>query len=263
MLKKQTILKFAMIISIAILLAITSSACIAPNVENTYEKIIKDDNITATTQESTVPEALSATRTKPPVSAEKLKDNYMRDVLQKIEEKKKVNKEKDILFIGNSLTEGMRATTDSYNKFICEIGVSLDGLDLSDMRNMDFKVVVINMGTNELGHYDEEHFKQSYKNLIEKIYEVNKDARIICCSVPPIAEETQYSEHYNNENAKLYSRYIKELCQVHNLEYLDNKEFFGETLNQDLTSDGLHFHGDIYARWYEFILEKISPDVEY
>ena len=257
MLKKSTVLKFVGVFISTVFAITMTSACGAKHLGNTYEEIIKDNDIVATTQELTVPEALSATQTKPPVSAEKLKDNYMKDIIQKIEEKKNINKETDILFIGNSLTEGMRATTDSGNKFICEVGVSLDGLDLSDMRNMDFKVVVINMGTNELGHYDEEHFKTSYSNLIDVIQEVNPEARIICCSIPPIAEETQYSEHYNNENAKLYSKYIQEIANEYNLEYLDNAEFFGEVLRPEWTEDGLHFSGNIYVAWYEFIIKSI------
>jgi hypothetical protein len=44
---------------------------------------------------------------------------------------------------------------------------------------------------------------------------------------------------------------------VHNLEYLDNSEFFGDVLRQEWTRDGLHFHGDVYSNWYDFIIEKI------
>ena len=200
---------------------------------------------------------LSATQTKPVISAEKLKNDYMKDILQKIEEKKKVNKEKDILFIGNSLTEGMRITVETENDFICKSGVSLDGLDLTGIELMEFKVVVINMGTNELGVYDEEHFKTSYRTLIETIKEVNSDARIICCSIPPISNNNDYPPHYNNENAKLYSTYIQEIANEYNLEYLDNTEFFGENLKADWTDDGLHFNGEIYIAWYNFLMEKI------
>ena len=168
MLKKSTILKFIGVF-ISTLLAITmASACGAKRLENSYEEIIEKDETGLSTQESTIPEVLSATQTKPVVSAEKLKDDYMKDILQKIEEKKKVNKETDILFIGNSLTEGMRITVETENDFICKSGVSLDGLDLTGIESMEFKVVVINMGTNELGIYDEEHFKTSYRALMKE-----------------------------------------------------------------------------------------------
>ena len=85
MLKKQIILKFAMIISMATLLAITSSACIAPSVENSYEEILQISIPETTTQESTVPETIISTGyAKPPITADKIKENYMKDVMEMI-----------------------------------------------------------------------------------------------------------------------------------------------------------------------------------
>jgi hypothetical protein len=248
---------------IAVGLTTVSSAIIGP-VENTYEEILQENISGSTTQvpatpegnKSTGPEELSDTEDIHEIT-EALKDNYMDKVMQNIEERKKIDKNKDILFIGNSLTEGMRLTTNSRNKFICEVGVSLDGLNLSEIKNMDFKVVVINMGTNELGHYSEEHFKTSYNNLIDIIQNTNPEARIILCSVPPIAEITSYASSYNNENAKIYSQYIRQIANERELSYIDNSEFFGDVLRPEWTEDGLHFSGNVYIAWYNFLVEKI------
>lgn len=163
----------------------------------------------------------------------------------------------DILFIGNSLTEGLRLVSNTNNKFICKVGVSLDGLNLSSMYNMDFKVVIINMGTNEIGAYTEEHFQSSYIRLIETIQEYNPTARIICCSVPPILQRGCYAAQYNNENAKVYTGYIQKIAAICGVEFLDNTEFFGEELHPDWTGDGLHFYGNIYQAWYEFLINSI------
>lgn len=168
-----------------------------------------------------------------------------------------VDKNQDILFVGNSLTEGMHYTVDSDNTFLSKNGISLDGLKLSAIRNMDFKVVIINMGTNELGHYSEERFKTSYQKLIDVILETNPEAYIMCCSVPPVAEQTDYSKEYNNENARLYSTYIQDICEANNLCYIDNSEFFGDILQDSWTGDGLHYYGKIYQEWYDFLLSKI------
>ena len=170
-----------------------------------------------------------------------------------------IDKNTDVLFIGNSLTEGMRIVTEGYtnNQFICKSGVSLDGLQLSPMYNMEFKAVIINMGTNEIGGYSKARFISSYQTLIEKIQEYNPDARIICCSVPPIAETTNYAAHYNNANAKLYTTYILEAIQGYDVQYLDNALFFGSELNPNWTGDGLHYRYNIYTQWYEFLLSHI------
>lgn len=258
MFKKTTILKYIGVAFCVATVIITITACGAKRSEKKpYEEIYNVAIKKPETQVTKIPQSVSSIRTKPPMTAEKLKENYMKDVMNTIKEKKRVNKNKDILFIGNSLTEGMRLTTESENNFISEVGVSIDGLNLKEMENMKFKVAVIHMGTNELGSYDEEHFKKSYKELIDYIYKINPEAKIICGSVPPIANVTEYPEKYNNENAKLYSKYIKDLCEMYELRYLDNTEFFGEELQESWTRDGLHFHGDVYSNWYNFIIEKI------
>ena len=171
-----------------------------------------------------------------------------------------INTNGDILFIGNSLTEGLRLVSNTNNKFICKVGVSLDGLNLSSMYSMDFKVVIINMGTNEIGAYTEEHFKASYIKLINEIREYNPDAQIICCSIPPILQTGCYAEQYNNTNAKLYTKYIKTIAETCNVDFLDNAEFFGEELIPDWTGDGLHFYGNIYQAWYEFLINSIGEE---
>ncbi len=164
----------------------------------------------------------------------------------------------DVLFIGNSLTAGMQAIHQDNNDFICKVGISLDGINLKPMYSMEFKVVVINMGTNELGAYTETHFKESYINLIRKIQEYNPDARIICGSVPPILQKGHYAAQYNTQNANLYTTYIQEVAQECNVEFLNNSLFFGDELNPEWTGDGIHLHGFVLEQWYEFILNSIQ-----
>lgn len=170
-----------------------------------------------------------------------------------------IDKNSDILFIGNSLTEGMRIVTEGQtnNKFICKSGVSLDGLQLSPINDMDFKVVIINMGTNEIGGYTKARFIASYQALIEKVQEYNPNAQIICCSVPPIANNNNYPAHYNNTNAQLYTQYILEAIKDYDVKYVDNALFFGNELNPQWTNDGLHYKFNIYTQWYEFLLSQI------
>ena len=170
-----------------------------------------------------------------------------------------IDKNADVLFIGNSLTEGMRIVTEGYtkNKFICKSGVSLDGLQLSPINDMDFTVVIINMGTNEIGGYTKARFIASYQALIKKVQEYNPNAQIICCSVPPIANNNNYPAHYNNTNAQLYTQYILEAIKDYDVKYVDNALFFGSELNPKWTNDGLHYKFNIYTQWYEFLLSQI------
>lgn len=168
----------------------------------------------------------------------------------------------NILFIGNSLIEGIRLCTQTNHNFLSATGISLDGLKsniYNQIPNYNCNTVIIGMGTNELGGYTKNQFKSSYKELIQKIYFVNENAQIICLSIPPITESrSSYDTLFNNSNVQTYNNYIQEICNETNALYLDNSQFFGYTLNENWSSDGIHLMGYVYTDWYNFIISKIS-----
>lgn len=170
-------------------------------------------------------------------------------------------KEEDVLFIGNSLIEGIRLYSNSDCQFLCKVGISLDGLKskiYSQMTEQKFRLVVIGMGSNEMGSYDETHFKNSYNELINHIYSINPETKIYCLSVPPVsANKSNSNALFTNENVKIYSKYIKEICNERGLSYIDNVPFFGNVLQSDWTCDGIHLSGKVYLNWYSYIMENI------
>ena len=168
----------------------------------------------------------------------------------------------NVLFIGNSLVEGIRICTNTNHGFLSVTGISLEGLKsnvYSQIANYNCDTVIIGMGTNELGSYGKDLFKKSYKDLINKIRSVNPDAQIICMSIPPVTDyRSSYDTLFNNNNVKLYNEYIKEICLESDTMYLDNTQFFGETLDSNWSGDGIHLTGTVYANWYNFIFNQIS-----
>ena len=168
----------------------------------------------------------------------------------------------NILFIGNSLVEGIRLCTYTNNIYLSEGGISLDGLKnniYSQIPLYSCKTVIIGMGTNELGSYTESHFKSSYKELINQIKSSNPNADIVCMSIPPVyANRSSYDSLFNNYNVQIYNEYIKDIADETQTYYLDNSSFFGDTLNSNWTGDGIHLTGYVYADWYDFIVSQIS-----
>lgn len=172
--------------------------------------------------------------------------------------------EKDILFIGNSLIDGIRLYGGSECQFLCKVGVSLDGLKskiYSQIANKEFRVVVIGMGTNELGSYEEEHFKESYEDLINWVYGVNPEVKIYCLSIPPVSSNKSNSNTlFTNENVKEYNGYIREICDEFSIDYIDNMLFFGNVLQSNWTGDGIHLTGNVYSNWYSYVMKNIIGD---
>lgn len=182
---------------------------------------------------------------------------------QYIIEKTKLNIDtNNLVFVGNSLVEGMRMMSNGQNNFICKVGINLDGLKkgyYNKLYNYDCETVVIGMGTNELGSYSEEKFKNSYMDLVNHIRSINSNSNIICMSIPPVSQnKSNNSSSFNNTNVVKYNGYIQDLCKSENLIYIDNTEFFGNVLNSNWTPDGIHLGGKIYRQWYDFVLNKIS-----
>lgn len=180
--------------------------------------------------------------------------------LLEIEEKEKIDTE-NILFIGNSLIEGIKISTNNSHNFICKVGINLEGMknNYYKINNYKFNTVVIGMGTNELGYFSKEKFTKSYIDLINKIRTVNPNAHIITLSIPPLSQyKSSKDKYFNNNNVKLYNQYIKEISEKNNTLYIDNSKFFGEVLPSNWTGDGIHFNGSIYKKWYEFIINEIK-----
>lgn len=168
----------------------------------------------------------------------------------------------NLLFVGNSLVEGLSVVSGDNNVYLTKVGVTLDGLKskiYNSLQDYPCDVVVVGMGTNELGSYGESLFKSEFKDLIEQIRGINKDSIIICLSIPPVSDrKSRNDELFNNSNVALYNQYIKEIVDSENLNYIDNTKFFGDVLKSDWTGDGIHLTGSVYKYWYSFILEEIS-----
>lgn len=168
-----------------------------------------------------------------------------------------------LMFIGNSLVEGLRLNNNSNNQFYCKVGISLSGLKskiYTQIDNADFDVAIIEMGTNELGGWSEDDFKSSYFDLIDHILSNNPSAQVICLSIPPVsANKNNSGTRFNNSNVVKYNNWVEDIATtLDQTTYLDCSDFFGDVLNSNWTGDGIHLSGNIYADWYNYIIDKLG-----
>lgn len=158
------------------------------------------------------------------------------------------------LFVGNSLVEGMRLNSDDGFDFWCEVGISLDELNRTLVVPDDFDCVVVEMGSNELGRWDEASFVVAYEELLSRF-----DVPRFCLSVPPVNEaRSRYAPRVNNDNVAEVNVWIRDLCGRTGATFVDCESFFGEELRGEWTGDGLHLRPDVYAAWYEWVLAEVG-----
>lgn len=160
------------------------------------------------------------------------------------------------LFVGNSLVEGMRLNSDGTHAFLCETGISLKALNDRLELPENYDLAIIEMGSNELGAYSEEDFKDEYVKLTETL-----DRPCWCLSIPPVDEaRSKYAARINNDNVELYNGFVRDVCRETGATYIDCSGFFGDMLDPSWTTDGLHLKGDIYAGWYGWVLRETGLD---
>lgn len=224
--------------------------------------IIAIPNMTASIKEPVVPEytvngeinlpRVNSTLTTAPVFIEHSAPTPEPEIVPDVQ----VQEPAKLLFMGNSLVKGIE---NEDWPFLCKIGISLPAL-ISDYlpkaQNIDYNTVVIEMGTNELGHYDKEGFISDYCTLLDGLH-----GNVYILSIPPVNEAKsihKYRASVNNTNVQLYNTWIRELCEQRGCTYVDCSEFFGDSLKSMWTGDGIHLTGDIYNKWYSWILERIE-----
>ena len=178
-----------------------------------------------------------------------------------IDEKLHINID-NLVFVGNSLVQGLKSVSNDNNVFYCKVGENLYGLNKkvsSQLSNHSCETVVIGMGTNELGWFTQKQFEEQYGVLVRKIREINPNSNIVVLSIPPVSQsKSDSSSAYNNSNVKKSNEYIKKICVDNSLLFLDCSAYFGDVLRSDWTGDGMHLTGNAYIGWYDFIKSEIS-----
>ena len=118
----------------------------------------------------------------------------------------------NMVFIGNSLVQGLKSVAKDNNVFYCKVGENLYGLNKkvsSQLVNHSCETVVIGMGTNELGWFTQKQFEEQYGILVNKIREINSNSNIVVLSIPPVSQsKSNSSSAYNNSNVKKSNEYI-------------------------------------------------------
>lgn len=163
------------------------------------------------------------------------------------------------LFVGNSLVRGLElySPRDDNNLFICKSGISLDGLMkkyTTDMILSNYDVAVIEMGTNELGNWSETKFTWYYMSLIDTLQQFGT-AKVYCCSIVPTYNRD--GTRFNNANVRKYNQWIRNAAEYTGAEYLDCTPYFGTTLSEYWTADGVHMYPGVYNGWYRHIKKAV------
>ena len=171
----------------------------------------------------------------------------------------------DIVFVGNSITDGCEWAELFQNRHVKNRGISGDRSDwllgrLDSILTAHPKKLFLMIGTNDLaaGRTPDE-IVRDVERLIDRFQRESKWTKIYVQSILPVNGEgfTKYRSHY--EHAHLIvptNKRLEALCDEKGVQYLDVwgalADYEGK-LDKRYTNDGLHLMGPGYLVWRDAI----------
>lgn len=178
----------------------------------------------------------------------------------------------DAAFIGDSRTQGLQLYTGLPNatfyatqglmvdtffskKFVKAGGGKITILDA--MKNQTFKKVYIMLGVNELGWAYEKVFIQKYGEVVDKVKELQPDAKIYVQSILPVTKAKSDGDAiYNNTKISRYNELIEQMCREKGVTYLHVADAVGldnGALPAGSATDGVHLNREYCYKWLDYL----------
>ena len=182
----------------------------------------------------------------------------------------------DAVFIGDSRMEGFKNQSGiTKGSFLTAVGMELE--DIYDtpyiatasgnitvfdaLKKAPYKKVYMMIGTNELGTYDFNTFKETYTKVLGDIQTIQPDAIIYVYSVVYVEEDLTEFDYVNNVDAA--NEKILEICKEKGYHYLNLNEVLSDgngSLIKGATSDGVHMYEEYLKMWLDYTKSHYISD---
>lgn len=178
----------------------------------------------------------------------------------------------DAAFIGDSRTQGLQLYTGLPNAtFYATQGLMVDTffskkfvkagggkITIPDaMKNQTFKKVYIMLGVNELGWAYEKVFIQKYGEVVDKVKELQPDAKVYVQSILPVTKAKSDGDAiYNNTKISRYNELIEQMCREKGVTYLHVADAVGldnGALPAGSATDAVHLNREYCYKWLDYL----------
>lgn len=262
-------------ISISILFVLiqnkfTSKAAVAQNV-NKEDKLSTNKENNEVTKE-VVQKMNVKIEIEDVTNREENKNEKLDNVIQDVDKKNRKFNNK-VAFIGDSRTQGLLLYSGlndvidySYIGLMVDTAISKKFVKgtagekitiLEDMQKRELDTVYIMLGINELGWSYSEVFVSKYKELIQKIKEVQPNCEIVLQSIIPITKSRSDSDKiFNNKNINKYNQLIQKIAIDENVTFLNIGSALADkngNLPEEASTDGIHVEANYCEKWLEYL----------
>ncbi len=121
-----------------------------------------------------------------------------------------------------------------------------------------FGKIYIMLGTNDLGYYNWDEFKENFSADLKQITALQPNATLYICSVIYVEEDKVTTGDYvNNENVDKANEAILQLCEADGYHYINLNEVLDNgnaSLEEGATVDGVH----LFEKYSKIMLDYLK-----
>jgi len=176
------------------------------------------------------------------------------------------NSENEIIFLGNSISDGCNWSELFDDGRIKNRGISGDVTDgvldrLTEVTESNPPAIFIMIGVNDLARgRSVDYIVSNYEQILKKINSDSKETKVYVQSVLPVNDEFLKFKNHVNKTKQILSvnKKLKKLAAEYGANYIDLFPMFAmenNKLNPKYSNDGLHLTGDGYLLW-KSVVEK-------
>lgn len=180
----------------------------------------------------------------------------------------------DATFVGDSRMEGFRINSGlTEGTFVTAVGMNTENFFDTAMIATSYgdtltpyqaligtesKKFYVMLGTNELGTYDWNEFKDHYSQILKEI-QILAPSSIIYVTGVPYVEETKVetdTSYVTNENVDKLNSVLISICEEGGYHYLNLNEVLSNghrSLIKGASEDGVHLYADYCKVWLEYL----------
>lgn len=177
--------------------------------------------------------------------------------------------ETDIVFLGNSITDGGNFDELLKRNDVKNRGIRSDVIPgvmkrLNQVTDGHPRKIFLLIGINDVSHgLTVEQLARRYENLVNEIRKKSPDTQLYLQSVMPINNDFAVYKNLKGREQTVvdFNKEIKKIADNNGLTYIDLWPALADRngkLRSDFTNDGLHLLGDGYLAW----ISVISPYLE-
>lgn len=182
----------------------------------------------------------------------------------------------DAVFIGDSRVLGLSMycpELDSRSTFFAKKSLSIydirdkewveteDGRKITvfdALQEISFSKVYMMVGINELGRGTNESYAKAYKEVMDRILQINPDAIIYINSIMHVTKEKSDNDPiFNNGSINVRNMAVIPYVDCQHIFFLNINDVLDDgegNLSAELSGDGIHLKGSCYEPWHQYLL---------